>query len=640
MTVVLRRLLALAVLVVAAGGALPAAAASAPASGGVEVAALVKTESGRLELRRSHARTADEARGLARRWRGEPGTVAADVSVPVRALTVPSIDPLEPDQWGLPAVRARQAWEIGNASSQVIAVVDSGVDLEHADLASVLVPGRDLVDGDTVPQDVNGHGTHVAGVAAGIAGNGTGGAGAGYGARIQPVRVLDKDGGGSSSDVAEGVVWAVDHGATVVNLSLGTPYYDSVLETAVQYALGRGVPVVAAMGNEAQSGNPVLYPAAFSGVIAVGAVDSALALAPFSSTGAHIGLVAPGVNVLSTVPGGHGEMSGTSMATPFVAAATALVRAVDGTQAPATVRQRLMSTARDLGVAGFDASYGAGLVDLGAAVATAASPIARKHQELGGDSGLLGRATGSETAVTGGRRQGFERGTIWWSSGSGAHEVHGSILSTYSRLGGEVSVLGYPVTDERSTPDGRGRYNHFQRGSVYWTSSTGAREVRGGIRSTWARLGWERSALGYPTTDELPTHEGRGRYNHFERGTICWSPTTGAREVRGAIRSTWARLGWTASAVGYPITDERGTPDGRGRYNHFERGSVYWTPTTGAHEVRGAIRQHWASSGWEAGPLGYPTTDEYAVYGGRATDFEHGRIRWDAATGAVTVTRW
>jgi len=265
---------------------------------------------------------------------------------------------------------ASRAWEEVDAEGNVIAVLDTGVDLDHPDLQPVLVPGWDFVDGDAAADDANGHGTHVAGIAAGVLNNGIGGAGVARGARVMPVRVLDHQGIGYTSDVAEGVLWAVEHGAEVVNLSLATMRSSAVLKAAVDSALAAGVPVVAAMGNEGGQGSPTSYPAAYPGVVAVGAVDSAHVVAPFSNRGSHIALVAPGVDVLSTVPGGYAYFDGTSMSTPFVSAAAALLLARDGRLSAAQVRDVLMGTAHDLGPAGHDIAYGAGLLDvLGAASA-------------------------------------------------------------------------------------------------------------------------------------------------------------------------------------------------------------------------------------------------------------------------------
>src|SRR5919112_1138644 len=121
--------------------------------------------------------------------------------------------------------------------------------------------------------------------------------------------------------------------------------------------------------------------------------------------------------------------------------------------------------------------------------------------------------------------------------------VYGAIGEKWGQLGREGGFLGAPLTDETGTPDGVGRYNHFEGGSIYWTPETGAHEVHGAIRELWSGLGWEQSFLGYPTTDESDTAGGRGRFNHFEGGSIYWSPETGAHEVHGAIRDLWFSLG-------------------------------------------------------------------------------------------------
>jgi uncharacterized protein with LGFP repeats len=215
----------------------------------------------------------------------------------------------------------------------------------------------------------------------------------------------------------------------------------------------------------------------------------------------------------------------------------------------------------------------------------------------------------------------------------------GAIAQHHLRHGGNGGFLGAPTSGELPTRDGVGRFTTFQRGAIYWHPTTGARELHGDIRSRWNALSWEFGPLGYPTTDELPAPDGRGRFNVFQRGSIYWSPTTGARDVYGAIRTRWGALGWEGGTLGYPTTGETGTPDRVGRFNHFQRGSVYWTPRTGAHEIYGTIRARWASLGWEKSFLGYPTRGEYAVPGGRASDFQGGRITWNARTGATTVTR-
>ena len=173
--------------------------------------------------------------------------------------------------------------------------------------------------------------------------------------------------------------------------------------------------------------------------------------------------------------------------------------------------------------------------------------------------------------------------------------------------------------------------------AIACVSVAAAFEVYGLIGKKWQELGGSRSFLGNPTTDETGTPDGVGRFNHFEGGSIYWTPQTGAHEVHGAIREKWAAIGWERSALGYPTTDELTTPDGVGRFNHFERGSIYWTPKNGAHEVHGAIRDKWSSLGWERGKLGYPISDEFQSGAYRRSNFERGYIRWSADRGAVAM---
>ncbi len=275
------------------------------------------------------------------------------------------------------------------------------------------------------------------------------------------------------------------------------------------------------------------------------------------------------------------------------------------------------------------------------------SPIAARYAALGGSRSFLGAPVGSEYAVPGGSAQNYASGRMYYSAATGVHEVHGAILDRYLAFGGPAGILGLPVTDETPTPDRVGRYNHFSGvgGSIYWTRGTGAHEIQGAIRDKWASLGWERSVLGYPTTDESPAAGGGGRFNNFSGvgGSIYWSLGTGAHEIQGAIRTAWTAMGGTAGVLGYPVTDENPTPSGVGRYNHFvgHGGSIYWTRATGAHEIQGAIRAKWASLGWERGVLGYPTTDESpaAGGGGRFNNFSGvgGSVYWSPATGAHEI---
>lgn len=216
-----------------------------------------------------------------------------------------------------------------------------------------------------------------------------------------------------------------------------------------------------------------------------------------------------------------------------------------------------------------------------------------------------------------------------------------AIDTKYAQLGGANGFLGSAQGSEKSCPDGVGRYRHYAHGSIYWHPLTGAHEVHGLIRGKWATLGWERSPLGYPKTDEAPSGGGAaGRFNLFQGGAITWKKgAKEAFETHGAIRSTFGQMGWEAGLLGFPTTDETTTPDGVGRFNHFEGGSIYWKPTISAHEVHGLIRSYWASHGWETNAnLGYPISNEMPTHASskhRFSDFENGVLYWKHGAGAA-----
>jgi hypothetical protein len=145
----------------------------------------------------------------------------------------------------------------------------------------------------------------------------------------------------------------------------------------------------------------------------------------------------------------------------------------------------------------------------------------------------------------------------------------------YNELGGGQGFLGQPTEPEHGAPDGQGRYRHYQNGSIYWHQQSGAHEVHGSIREKWRTLGWEAGLLRYPVTDETATPDGVGRFNHFQGGSIYWHPETGAHEVHGDIRTCWAGLGWERGGLGFPVSDERNAAGG-GRSSDFQRGSIRW----------------------------------------------------------------
>lgn len=328
------------------------------------------------------------------------------------AFYVPN-DQYYPVQWNFDnaqngGVEAEQGWDVSSGNGVVVAVIDTGVAYENyqqggwfwgqtnyyqaPDLAGTnFVAGYDFVNDDTHPNDDEGHGTHVAGTIAGTTGNSTGVAGLAYGASIMPIKVLDSGGSGTYLDVAEGIRWAADHGAKVINLSLGGSSGATYLEEALQYAYNQGVTIVAAAGNN--GAGSVSYPAAYNDyVIAVGATRFDETKAGYSNYGSALDIVAPGGDtsvdqngdgyadgiLQQTFDGAYNNFNyyfyqGTSMATPHVAAGAAMVIA-NGANTPSAVRNILESTADDLGASGRDNTYGHGLLNLAAALGASVTP--------------------------------------------------------------------------------------------------------------------------------------------------------------------------------------------------------------------------------------------------------------------------
>jgi subtilisin family serine protease len=279
-------------------------------------------------------------------------------------------------QYGLVNIRAPQGWDYSTGSAAVtIAIVDTGVDLDHPDLLAKIVPGRDVINDDDLPDDdhFQSHGTHVAGIAAAASNNGLGVTGVSWGARIMPVKVLGPFGIGPLSGVAEGIVWATNHGAQVINLSLGSDSDSLALQDAVNYAYQRGVILVAASGND--PAGAMFYPALYPNVVAVGAVDATNVRLPNSSYGANLDLVAPGFFIYSTLRNGYGYNSGTSMAAPFVSGLAAVLYGMPGNGSSAAVISQMQASAKDLDTAGFDYEYGFGLIQMDSALKLVA-PVA------------------------------------------------------------------------------------------------------------------------------------------------------------------------------------------------------------------------------------------------------------------------
>ncbi len=326
-------------------------------------------------------------------------------------------DPLYPYQWNFyndkyGGINMKSAWEVGTGdSSVVVAVIDTGVAYEDyidssargrnrtityeqaPDLAETnFVPGYDFVNNDSHPNDDEGHGTHVTGTIAQSTNNNTGVAGIAFNTSIMPVKVLDSRGSGTYTEIADGIYFAANNGADVINMSLGGSSASTTLKDALAYAYKKGVTIVAAAGNDGS--DVISYPAAYNAyVIAVGATRYDETLAYYSNYGPDLDLVAPGgdTNVDQNGDGygdgilqqtfgssptdwGYYYYEGTSMASPHVAGVAALVIA-SGVTGPDNVRQVLQSTAKDLGAPGWDKTYGWGRVDAAAALGYTAEPI-------------------------------------------------------------------------------------------------------------------------------------------------------------------------------------------------------------------------------------------------------------------------
>jgi thermitase len=284
-------------------------------------------------------------------------------------------DPRSAEQSGLAIIGAAKAWDLTMGDPRVIiAVIDSGADLQHPDLQANLTTGYNVLNQGQPPQDDNGHGTHASGIAAAVGDNRTGVTGSCPRCKLMPIKALDAEGSGTGFDVGVAVVWAVDNGATVINMSLGGETSDPTLERAVKYALSRNVSVVVAAGNNAT--DVPMYPAALPGVISVGSVTVSRERSDFSNYGNWVSVMAPGSGILSTMPttpvfmttnegklNDYDLMDGTSMAAPMVAGVVGLIKSRHPNLSPAQIKARLEGTAIDLGAPGFDAQFGNGMID-------------------------------------------------------------------------------------------------------------------------------------------------------------------------------------------------------------------------------------------------------------------------------------
>lgn len=412
-----------------------------------------------------------------------PNVVYAEPNYIAEAFSVPN-DPMYSYQWNFGTaatggIGMEQAWGTGAiGAGATVAIVDTGIAYENyssyveaPDLAeTVFVPGYDFVNNDAHANDDNSHGTHVAGTVAQSTNNSLGVAGIAYGATLMPVKVLNSSGSGSYSNIASGIRWAADHGAKVINMSLGGSFPSTTLKNALAYAYNKGVTIVAAAGNNGSS--RVSYPAAYDDyVIAVGATRYDKTLAYYSNYGSSLDIIAPGgdVNVDQNGDGyvdgilqntfdpntkdvsdfSYWFFQGTSMASPHVAGVAALLIGNGMATTPDQVRTALQGTALDLGASGWDATYGWGLLDAYAALGGGAPTNLPPAANAGPDqTGVVNSSLGFD-----GSTSSDLDGTIVsyaWDFGDG-YSASGAIVSHTYSAAGSYTVSLTVIDDDGAT---------------------------------------------------------------------------------------------------------------------------------------------------------------------------------------------
>ena len=320
----------------------------------------------------------------------DPAVAAVEPNYRVHLASAVTVnDPKTAGQYSLDQMRVRDAWSISRGGSGIVAVLDTGVQANHPDLVGRVLAGHDFVNDDTNAADDNGHGTWVAGIIGANVNDGIGVAGISWSDRILPVKIMTREGTGSTADLIAGIRWAVDHGATVINMSVGGFPYSAIVQDAINDAWADGVVLVGAAGNNRR--DEAFYPASFNNVVSVSATQVEDEFSHWSSYGAKVDVSAPGASVQTTnctactyadhhTWGDHTYISGTSFAAPNVAGVIALLRARFPAETPAQIVARLIASVDDRGYMGWDRRYGAGRVNayraLGGSVAVPARPPA------------------------------------------------------------------------------------------------------------------------------------------------------------------------------------------------------------------------------------------------------------------------
>ena len=268
------------------------------------------------------------------------------------------------------------------------------------------------------------------------------------------------------------------------------------------------------------------------------------------------------------------------------------------------------------------------------------SPIAKKYAALGGASGFLGAVVAPEKANSDkrGRVARYQGGNIYWTSTTGAHEVHGAILTEFGNQAGVNGVLKYPTSDTLTTSDGKARYGNFEQGRIYYRGSNGTFAVPQPYFAKHESIGGVHGILGYPTSKVLTSSDQQSRYQNFQGGRI-YKQGSRVVEIHGAVFTKHEALQGVHGPLGYPITDLKPAGDNRGKGQWFQNGFIWYSATTGAHGLWGKVNDRFLANGNVKGYLRYPTSEPMPVGDGRGTyaTFERGRIYASTTTDGFDV---
>ncbi len=560
-----------------------------------EMVVVERTDDGGLEVR-TYTVSSSTAGAFSASAASDPDVLVVEPNATVQAFVN---DPYRGSQWALDRLDFEGAWPTTDGSGVIVAVIDTGVRATHEDLAGRVIPGNDFVDpgGDGTLAD-HYHGSHVAGIIAANANNGLGVAGGAPGVQILPVRVLNSVGTGSTADVAAGIIWAVDNGADVLNLSLGSTFDSSTLRAAVDYAEANDVVVIAAAGNSGHLDNPITFPAAIDEVIAVGSTASNDTRSYFSNHGSWVDIAGPGSGIYSLHGNGdqlYASSSGTSMAAPYVAAAAALVRAAVPELTASQVRDVLGVTAIDLGPAGRDHEFGEGLVDpLAAIVGGLAGPdsqwgtaplIAEDYQLLTSFGrvirpGTLGAASfqpALNQPVVGGTPTPSGEGH-WLVAQDGGIFAYGD--AGYFGSAGNIA-LAQPIVGMASTPTGNGYWMVGEDGGIF---SYGDAAFHGSAGDIW---------LAQPIVGMASTPTGSGYWLVARDGGIF---TFGDATYLGSMG---------AVALNQPIVGMASTPTGNGYWLVARDGGIFTFGDAAYLGSTGAIALNQPVVGMASSTTGY-----------------------------------